>query len=168
MTLHYLLMFIVGGLLAKHRHALVRSIDTRHRNAALLLTSLALYVLARPLTMRIDGALNGFLFDWLVTLGATGLITSAITFAPLARLLKAKPLLYLGHISFSLYLFHTIVMLGVAHYFAAPPLLSIALTLVLILPVSALAYRFIEKPTIRIGVALGRPETSIGKTTGVA
>lgn len=168
MTLHYLLMFIVGGLLAKHRHALVRSFDTRRRNIALLFASLILYFLARPMTMRVDGALNGFLFDWLVMLGAAGLITSAITFAPLVRLLKARPLLYLGHISFSVYLFHTIVLLGVAHYFTTSPLFAITLALVLVLPVSALAYRFIEKPTIRIGAALTRPEASIGKNTETA
>ncbi|MGI4861203.1 MAG: acyltransferase family protein [Janthinobacterium lividum] len=167
MTLHYLLMFVVGGMLAKHRHALVAHFDTTRRNVALLLVSLVLYFLSRALTINIHGTLNGFLYDWLAMLGAAGLIASTITFAPLARLLNVGPLMYLGRMSFSIYLFHTIVLLGVIHYVVAPPLVAIALAGILILPVCALAYRFIEQPTMRIGATLSRSDNPVGRTTKI-
>lgn len=167
MTLHYLFMFVIGGLLAKHRYAIFHHISTHRRNVVVLLLGIVFYFFSRPMTMRVEGTLNGFLFDWFITLGAAGLITSTITFAPLARLLTAKPLIYLGHISFSMYLFHTIVLLGIVHYFVGPPLLILALAFILVFPVSALAYHFIEKPTIRIGTLLGQTSVPIVETTRI-
>jgi peptidoglycan/LPS O-acetylase OafA/YrhL len=79
---------------------------------------------------------------------------------PLHWLLSLTPLVYLGRISYSIYLLHLPVSVALASaglpaLFYAPPLhgfLKVAATI----GVSALAYRLIEIPGQRLGAALDR------------
>ena len=67
------------------------------------------------------------------------------------RALLARPLVYLGVISYSVYLWHFAVVLGVREILEPDPrridwILVLLLTLAITLMLSALSYRFVEKP----------------------
>jgi len=82
------------------------------------------------------------------------------------RLVVNRATRFLGKISYSVYLVHTTVIFFLAPvyhwiYRHAPSLTacflaSLALTLLLVLPLSWLTYRFVEEPGIRLGKRISR------------
>lgn len=158
-TLHYLLMFVAGAALAKHRSAIAAWFDRRTRGTAMLLfaVSLALYVTARPASMLLpDIIARDYLFDWIVLVAVCGIIACAVAMPVVERLFAIAPLPFLGRISYSLYLYNAIVLFTVVHlagdrFGATVPLLIAA---VLTIPVSHLAWLLVERPSIRLGSRL--------------
>ncbi|MFZ6725900.1 acyltransferase family protein [Undibacterium sp. MH2W] len=69
-----------------------------------------------------------------------------------SRLLQMKPLIYLGRISYSLYLYHWLV-LGVITAWMPQWLLPLRMTLLISASIflADLSYRFIERPSLRVG-----------------
>lgn len=161
-TVHYALMFVVGAALAKHRGdisaRLSRAPAASGVAAILLVGSLSLYFAARLLSFVASGVLSDYLFDWILTFAVSGMIACAISIAPLARRLQMAPLAFLGKISYSLYLFHAIVLFSVVHLAGARlgPTVSLILAAVLIIPVSYLGYLCLERPGIHLGRLIGR------------
>lgn len=151
-TLHYLLAFAVGALLAAYRTAVgARYAALPGRTRALLIAlALTLYIYG-PRAMQITGTREMILLDWPLVLGAALLLVAAAFEPALARNLARAPLLYLGRVSYSLYLFHPIVLLAVLH--AGNGRLDIgwllAAALVGSFVVADLAYRLIERPAAR-------------------
>jgi peptidoglycan/LPS O-acetylase OafA/YrhL len=160
-TIHYMSMFVLGALIARYRDAIVAKlapISPRWLFGALVI-SLALYVLVGSVNRHLisNDVLRGFADDWVVLPAVTGILIVAISLRPFADFLAARPLVFLGKISFSLYLLHCIVLLGVLHYFGETYHgMSMLIAAVLILPVSIAGYYAIEKPSIRLGRYLSR------------
>jgi len=160
-TIHYMSMFVLGALIARYRDAIVAKlapISPRWLFGALVI-SLALYVLVGSVNRHLisNDVLRGFADDWVVLPAVTGILILAISLRPFADFLAARPLVFLGKISFSLYLLHCIVLLGVLHYFGETYHgMSMLIAAVLILPVSIAGYYAIEKPSIRLGRYLSR------------
>ncbi|WP_284508984.1 acyltransferase [Caballeronia sp. GaOx3] len=160
-TIHYMSMFVLGALIARYRDAIVSKlapISPRWLFGALVI-SLALYVLVGSVNRHLisNDVLRGFADDWVVLPAVTGILILAISLRPFADFLAARPLVFLGKISFSLYLLHCIVLLGVLHYFGETYHgMSMLIAAVLILPVSIAGYYAIEKPSIRLGRYLSR------------
>lgn len=158
-TLHYLFMFVVGAALTKHRGDISTTLGrmTPPTRIGLVAGSLALYVSARPISFLVHGILSDYLFDWLVLAAVSGIIACAIAIAPFSRILLSPPLAFIGKISYSLYLFHTVVLLGVVHVLGKfGPVPSLVIAALLIVPVSYLGYVCLERPGIRLGGALAR------------
>lgn len=162
-TLHYLLMFVAGAALAKHRSSLSAWFSRRPSasrvGVAVLLGSLALYVMSRPISFLVHSSvLSDYVFDWIVLLAVCGIIACAIALAPFARALQLPPLPFLGKISYSLYLYHAVVLFGVLHLVGdrLGAALSLILAAVLIVPVSYLGYALVERPSMRLGSYLAR------------
>ncbi|RFU49229.1 acyltransferase [Paraburkholderia sp. DHOC27] len=153
-TVHYLFMFVAGAALAVRRNEISAvlggmAVSTR---MALVASSLALYVAARPISFLVHGVLSDYLFDWLVLSAVCGIIACAIGIAPFANVLLTKPLTFIGRISYSLYLLHAIVLLGVVHVFGRfGPVVSLTIAALMIVPVSYLSYVCLEQPGIRLG-----------------
>ena len=88
---------------------------------------------------------------------ATSAILLFLFFAPIAagqnfaRLLMMKPLRLLGCVSYSLYLFHGIVLyvLGISIGFATNPWLTASAAVILIFILSCLSYRWVEYPFLK-------------------
>lgn len=161
-TLPYVLMFIVGALLAKHSETII------HRLSALKLKAkLVILVIGLLLYNTTDWVLNGHLlqlkaFDDFETLvGSAILIAMALSWKTLANLLLTRPLRFLGKISYSLYLFHAIVLFSLTYliYQYIPLWLLWLGILGASILVSTVSYHWLEVPTMRLGRLLSNSRT---------
>jgi peptidoglycan/LPS O-acetylase OafA/YrhL len=85
-------------------------------------------------------------------LGATGLTLGAAFVPSLRRLLSRRPCVLLGRVSYSLYLLHLPVALLLASLpFEATARLLPLPVFAVVLPLSALGWRFVERPSIAAG-----------------
>ncbi|MFN8626324.1 MAG: acyltransferase [Candidatus Binatia bacterium] len=144
------------------RDPLVSGMGKRQRRLGLLLTPLALCAYAATVSGQLGTGFadsyywQGFLYSVLLV----GLALNPVR--PIVNRLTC----YLGKLSYSLYLNHpTVVFLLSPVYqriYAAAPNVSVAflasygLTLAIVVAVSALTYRFVEEPGIRLGKRLYR------------
>jgi peptidoglycan/LPS O-acetylase OafA/YrhL len=153
MTAHYLGMFIVGATLAFHRVHWQRWLDKRGRTMLVLAASLTLYFLSRLVLSITSGAIGQYIFDWCVVAGAAGLVCTAIVSRRFTLALAKRPIVFLGTISYSLYLTHTVVLLAVLHLMPASGSAwrSIVTAAVLVIPVAAVTHFVVERPSILLG-----------------
>ena len=161
-TLYYLAPFALGALLACHRDAV-----KRHYLALSSWRRLVLGVLAFVLYFYGSRALAALgdhrmlVHDWPTMMGAAlGLVV--IAYEPAVKApLDHRLFQYLGRISYSLYLFHPLVLLAALHLFygriGLAPLL--AGTFVVTLLTADIAYRWLERPAARMARALGEGVT---------
>lgn len=155
-TLHYTSFFIIGALLAMNREAL-KKLYTR-MNGWWLTLLFAAAVCGYSLKWIGYGSEFQQWFqphrgDWPIAIGASLFIVAAISSARLSKQLQRKSLLFLGKTSYSLYLYHMIVLLSLVHLlngvFATPVI--VVLAFVLSFAAAALSYYFVELPSIRLG-----------------
>jgi peptidoglycan/LPS O-acetylase OafA/YrhL len=94
--------------------------------------------------------------NWTIAVGAAAILVSTLASTRVSAALQRPVLSWLGRVSFSLYLFHPLVIIAMMHTLHGR--LSIwaiaALSLPVILLVAELGYRFIEVPTMRWGRSL--------------
>ena len=148
-------LFILGALLAKHRLVLVQAYHRLPRWAhyALFAGGLVCYTLPWWLygvqLLRVFGILG----DIVVVLGASTLMILALASPRLSTLLLRGPLTFLGKISFSLYLYHVIILLTAINllYGLVNLWLILLLAFALTLAVAAAAYYSIEAPAMALG-----------------
>ncbi|MGO4691561.1 acyltransferase family protein [Glaciibacter sp. 2TAF33] len=151
--LTYLPVFLVGAVIATNLsriESLARRVNrTRLRNltwTAILAISALLLVgawLTGPLSPEfayVTGALHA-----LTPLAAGGLVVSALGWPALGRLLRGRPLKYLGSISFSLYLIHVPVLIFTSHLLRGmPQAVAMVIGLVLAVIVAICFYWLVE------------------------
>lgn len=171
-TIHYISMFVLGTLIARYRDAISSKLGTYSSRSLFgaLMICIAVYGLVGAMNPHLvsNGVLRSFADDWVILPAVTGILVLAISLKPFAAVLAARPLVFLGKISFSLYLLHCIVLLGVLHYFGeAYQRMSLVVAAVLILPVSIAGYYAVEKPSIRLGRYLTRRKQRDRATLGV-
>lgn len=153
MTAHYLGMFIVGATLAIHRERWQRWLAKGNRTAFVLAASLVLYFLSRSVMSITSGAIGQYIFDWCVVAAAAGIVCTAIVSRRFTSVLAKSPIVFLGTISYSLYLTHTVVLLTIIHLIPAPGSAwhAIVTAAVLVIPIAAVTYLAIERPSIMLG-----------------
>ncbi|OLL28244.1 hypothetical protein BTH42_28665 [Burkholderia sp. SRS-W-2-2016] len=158
LTAHFAGIFVAGAALAQHRTHWLGWLAVGGRKAIVFSASLAFYFFSRSVLRIAPAGLADFLFDWGVSIGAAGLISVVLSSRRAALLLAWQPAVFMGRISYSLYLTHTVVLLTVIHLMpsADTALLALAVAAVLVTPVAALAHFAFEKPAIVIGRALTR------------
>ncbi|MEA2169654.1 MAG: hypothetical protein QOF76_2954, partial [Solirubrobacteraceae bacterium] len=176
-TLIYVVCFVAGIQLALHRQA---AIDWALRCApgarrfmwlvAILALSwqswLPRSVLPHPLARLTD--LN--VFNVAVTMvGATLVVLLAQTPGPKRFLLRRAPQ-FLGRISYSLYLVHTVVLLAMLHAVddRSTQLALLPVVLVVALGLATLMQRFVERPAQRLGRRFAHSGTPRPHATGTA
>ena len=94
-----------------------------------------------------------------MAIGGGGLVVAALQPSSVSRLLASRPSVWLGKISYSLYLLHFTVLLVGVHFVGAPVGWAQGMALLLMvlgvtIPVSALSHRAVELPAIRAGNSL--------------
>ncbi len=158
-SVHLVGIFLMGALLAKHRREIASWINSLSVSLKLLylMTGAALYVQARTVTDLFgENAIAQGVEHWGIAAGAAIFITFLVSSARAARAMSHRSLLFLGRISYSLYLLHAIVLYAAVH--ALSPYLPLWLVLALVPPVAiavaALSARYVEQPSMVIGKAL--------------
>lgn len=173
MTLHFIAFFIGGALLAKHRVQIVDWMRKQARSFHVFLFVAA--ILAYTLSWTAYGLKlfhNDMLQDWVAAAGASMFVVAALSTASVMRALQSKPLVFLGKISYSLYLFHMIVLLALLHLLEgyAPASVILLIAFVASFAVSVLSYEWIEKPSMQLGRRLtrGKPQAKPNTPGGVS
>ena len=94
--------------------------------------------------------------DLLRGLGAAALVVASTGRGLWSRLLLSRPCVFVGHISYSLYLLHIIVMVAVFQIFTnvGSPILLAGLTAVASVTLAGAFHRVFEAPAIRLGRVL--------------
>ncbi len=156
LTVHYMLAFAIGASLAHHRERLFAAYARLPVRTRILLGVLTfmLYVYGGK-ALHITGLATMMPYDWPMMAAAALLLVTAAAEPGFRRVLETSPCQYLGRISYSLYLFHPIVLLAMLHGFAGRMPLGWLLiaTFGLCFVVSDLAYRTIEQPAVELSRA---------------
>jgi peptidoglycan/LPS O-acetylase OafA/YrhL len=157
--------FIVAVLLAQHGDALVGPLRRSSQvvKMGLLLLGLMLYQ-GFSLTLDYYGEPAAYKIGWVISsLGCAGVLLAVFSSNTLQKILNHKTLVFLGRVSYSVYLLQFIIILC-----ALPPLvrrcnqagihdrfglfgLTILAGVLLTVGLAAATYRFIEVPAINLG-----------------
>ncbi|KMN44546.1 acyltransferase family protein [Bacillus sp. LK2] len=154
LTLHYTVLFLLGALVAKYKNNLIvfYSNCTKNTKIAWFLFAILLFMY-EGLIGEIK-VLNNFIFrDYVVAISACLFVILSLSISTLSSLLHNKYLLYLGKISYSLYLYHIISLFSliyVLHEILPLPIVLI-LSLILSLILATISYVFVEKFAFRVG-----------------
>jgi peptidoglycan/LPS O-acetylase OafA/YrhL len=163
-SLHYAAFFVLGILLARHTTGLGAWFSRRRKlmRTLALVAALVLFLFAGPQILQHFSRPSHYwrnkpLSDWITALGAGGLILISMNSQACKRVLFWSPIRFLGEVSYSLYLWHFIVMLYCVHLLYGKVHLAVILSMVFVLSllVSWCSYRWIELPSIALGRRLG-------------
>ncbi|BCG60046.1 acyltransferase family protein [Paenibacillus sp. URB8-2] len=160
-TLHYLSFFILGALVAKYRVNLISAVLrlSVKMKFALLLLGLIVYAYAGigdavfKRLFSAGGVWLSLAADWGIAFGVCILITATLSSPKISNLLGKKPVRFLGDISYSLYLYHSVALFSCIYAFhnLLPMWATLSIAMCLSLLASSLSYYFIEKPSIELG-----------------
>jgi len=158
LSLHYVLFFVIGALLAKYRQKLVDIVDNLQYKTKIILlcSSIFLYaikwilfgLLRQPILLKFDTP-----YDYFTAIGVAIIIILSLSSNLMSKILKSKAVNFLGKISYSLYLIHFITLFLFLNflYGIIPMWLLLSLHLISTLLLSNISYNFIEVPSIKLG-----------------
>ena len=162
LTLHYAAMFGLGILMAAN---LGRLSDTYHRLSkhiqdAAIGGGLLLFAFGTAGTAGAEYLGKGYMQagEWLVALGCFLLIVSSLNSPGFSKLLSSPIPQWLGNISYSMYLMHSMVLFAVLHllYRRIPLLGMLPVFLAATFVVSWLFFLSVERPSARLSRSVGR------------
>jgi len=158
-SIQYAGLFVLGIFLARERAPLGAWFRRRPRIARVLIGAAFLWlflVAGQPIVGAHGQVVHHSLIyvaKWITAFGAGGLMIVSMNSAISKRVLHWPPIHFLGEISYSLYLWHIVVLLFCVHllYGKMPLWAIICLALVLSILVSWCSYIWIEKPSMNLG-----------------
>jgi peptidoglycan/LPS O-acetylase OafA/YrhL len=162
LTLHYAGFFILGATLAKYRVTLAGCVAKLNGRALALvgITATGLYLWQWLLAdwLGWPTGVTDFLTEWGPGLAAAIALILALGSKPIAGALHNSVLVWLGRISYSLYLVHPIVLLIILHLRPAvvPPELALLAVPPVSLCIATMVHHMLESPSQRLGVHLAR------------
>jgi len=156
-TVRVLPMFMIGILLAGS----IERIRTNYEHDSLHLLGilwLPLLAVAWSAPLIYSSHAGSVIRDWSDTVVAAMLITAIVASGRVRRLMRTRVLVWLGKISYSLYLFQLVVILALVNllhgHVPLPTILTLAAGLSIL--VAWIGYRIVELPSIAIGRHLSR------------
>lgn len=163
-TLYYSGFFILGAILAKCREPICTKLKTFKSASIFSLLLLALLLINYKWLYEFynidDISIFGYFLirDITPSLGIILLFSLVLAIPNFNRFLTKSPFVWLGKISYSLYLIHIPVIMLSCIYLSklVPFIAAIFMAPLLSLPVAALTYRFVELPSIELGKRLTR------------
>lgn len=164
MTLEVSAFFLLGALLAKYQQELVDLYQRLPTWARFLVFGCALLCYTGPWWLYPIKPLQtlSLVTDLISVLGGALFIILALASLRLSRCLLLPPLLFLGRISFSVYLYHVIILVGAINLFYGSLNLWLILLGVLVVTFvgSSAAYFVIEKPSMALSHLLAKKSLS--------
>lgn len=153
LTAHFAGIFMVGAVLAIHRVRWQTWLSKGNRKTVIFAVSLAFYFMSRAALGIAPGGLGNLLDDWGVAAGASGIVCTSIVSRRITSFLALRPIVFLGALSYSLYLTHTVVLLSVIHLMpsADTSRTALAFAAALVIPVATATYYLVERPSIILG-----------------
>jgi peptidoglycan/LPS O-acetylase OafA/YrhL len=154
-TLHYAGLFVLGMVLARDMPKLQGLYNRLSGRTKTLLWVLAFICYSHQSWIFPYSKLQQVQTyrDGLVAVGVSIFIIFALLSPRFSAWLEGKTLVFLGRVSYSIYLYHAIILLSLVHSFSGTsplPLLWI-MTAVLTIGVAAVAFQLIELPSIWLG-----------------
>lgn len=159
-TFYYIPFFIIGAGFAKYRDAMCLHIKSVKPVLKILIFVIALILFnfrwvfyqVQTITAHNPKALT-IAENLITTLGIIIIFALVLSSAKAEWFLTRKIFLWLGKVSYSLYLVHVFVIMLCARYLSMVITLKTALLLapLLALPFAALANKFIEQPAVNLG-----------------
>jgi peptidoglycan/LPS O-acetylase OafA/YrhL len=152
-TARFIPLFVAGIVIAAQAGTI------RQATARLSRSGAAILWLASMALMLFPGQSISDYYDFVWGLGAVTLLVMTVGSVRADRVFSASPLVWLGRVSYSLYLVHVPLLIVVVHltYGRAPLWVAVAGVIPLSLVAAELMYRFIEKPSIGLGRRLSKP-----------
>ena len=158
-TFSLLFMFVLGIILAKYTPPLTTTLKALsfRKKLLLLILSLLLYTIKFWSDSFIQNSIGMFLSDVSISVGAALFILLTLG-TRASRLLQKGILRFIGQISYSIYLWHGVVLVGLAYLlYPAVPLYGIwGIGLITTLCLSYATNRLIERPSISLGARLAK------------
>lgn len=167
LTLRFLPYFVIGFLLAQYMDVLKAYCMTlsKIQKIIVFVASLLLYTYTWWFFPQIN-VIHLYIFnEWATVIGASMIIVLSVGSNTLSKFLHNKILLWLGDISYSLYLIHSISILSISYLFynGTNLILIIFVSLIVSLFISHLMYKYIEIPSIKLGKYLITADRENGK-----
>lgn len=155
LTPHYAAFFVLGALLAKHRKLISRTYAELNNRvkAAVMVIGLVLYMYVW-LIMPNNSTIHLFIInDWAIAAGSCIFIVASMNSIALKRILLIKPVHFIGKISFSLYLYHMIVIVTMFYLFngTMPVIILIGLSFIISFGAAAAMYYTVETTSVKLG-----------------
>ena len=146
-TGRFVVLFVAGIVIAANIEAIQRWVARLARWQAALLWIGAVALTQSP------GPTVSHYYDFIWGAGAVTLIAMTVGSARADRLLSAAPLVWLGRVSYSLYLIHVPLLIAAVHvtYGVVPLWVTIPAVIPLSLACADLMHRGVEVPSIRLG-----------------
>ncbi len=158
---HFAGLFVLGILLARERGRLGAWFRCRRRIARVLIGAASLWLFLFAGQLFVGATVHAldfqrsllYISQWITALGAGGLMIVGLNSASCQRILFWRPIHFLGQVSYSLYLWHFVVLLYCVHLFygKVSPWAILCLTFALTMIVSWFSYRWIEVPSMNLG-----------------
>jgi peptidoglycan/LPS O-acetylase OafA/YrhL len=154
-TFYYCTFFIFGALLYKYKNKFDR-LESLNKSLKTLLLLLSLVLINCKWFVVLTGISNTRLEDIISAMGILLLFSLVLTSKTLDTALNSPPLLWLGKVSYSLYLVHIPVLMLTTIFLSKIIPLSYTFVLVPIfsLVVAHFCYKYIEKPFSILGSKL--------------
>ncbi|MGF7046326.1 peptidoglycan/LPS O-acetylase OafA/YrhL [Paenibacillus sp. DS2015] len=154
-SFHYLSLFILGALLNKHKHQLIQVYvsQSRRNKMIALFAILSVYVYAGAFDNLVKNPLSYIVSDYGIAVSACAIIIFSLGSIKMGHILSWKPIVFLGNISYSLYLYHFIILFSLIYAFneVLPIWQMYLLSIPIVMVVSYLSWFFIENNSVRIG-----------------
>lgn len=159
-TIHCTSLFVVGALLAKYRTSLISKFSnlTMKSKVFLFVVGIILYLYAHPsfvlniLIPNLNPFYRAITDTWITAIGSSILIIIAISLPRISRILSNNFINFIGKISYSLYLYHLIVLLSCMHLLngIVPTWVICIISVVGTIIVSSCMYYLVEKPAMKL------------------
>ncbi|KAA1803590.1 O-acetyltransferase OatA [Bacillus cereus] len=153
-TIHYTSMFIIGALLAKHIDVISNYFKKLSKSSKIIVFLIAVISYTYNGLFSNIEIIHKFLIDeYAIAVGGSLFIIIALSSDVFSKFLNLRPILFLGKISYSLYLYHTIILFSLIYIFNDVLPISIILFSVIILSLilSSIFYYLVESPSMKLG-----------------
>lgn len=146
-TGRFIFLFVAGIVMAGRVDAIRMAVSRLSPRMVLLLWLMSVALMLAP------GPSLSHYYNFVWGLGAASLIILTVGSVRADRMLSVAPLVWLGKISYSLYLIHVPLLIAAVHltYGKLPLWATVAAIIPLSLACAALMYRYVEEPSIRLG-----------------